>query len=290
MVVLALVIYNSYRQNQKANSLLAKQKREIELRSNEINQSINYAKRIQGALLPPHSEIKSCFKESFILFAPKDIVSGDFYWFNESKHFYFIAVADCTGHGVPGSLMSMLGSQLLNDAVEYTQEPGEILKFLNQGVKKSLRQTADIDSTRDGMDLILCRFDKNFQSLSFAGANRPLFLVRMKELIEYKTTKSAIGGLTSYEQIFYQEEISIKSDDCIYLSTDGFADQFGGTKVEFPLIASKKIKSKILKEKLLEINQESMAAQKESLANFFITWKGQHEQTDDVLIVGVKIC
>ncbi|HRH63228.1 MAG TPA: tetratricopeptide repeat protein [Bacteroidia bacterium] len=294
MIVLALVIFRSYKQKQKANTLLDIQKHEIELRNSEINQSITYAKRIQFALLPPVTEINKAFKDSFVLFLPKDIVSGDFYWFFETQLYYFIATADCTGHGVPGSLMSMLGSQMLNDAIAVSEQPNEILRLLNQGIKKALRQTTENDSTRDGMDIALCRIDKTHKNLCYAGANRPLVLIRSNEIIEYKPTKSAIGGLTSSEQLFRQENINLISGDCLYLFTDGFADQFGGlanmgNSINAVLMEGKKLKTKNLKDKLLAVNSESMLGQNAELSEYFNKWKGNLEQTDDVLMIGIRV-
>ncbi|MDO8998833.1 MAG: SpoIIE family protein phosphatase [Bacteroidota bacterium] len=294
-------------QKKKANSLLAKQAIEINFQKGEIEeksrlieeknqetlQSIIYAKRIQNAILPPPSEIDPYIKNYFIFYKSKDIVSGDFYFFSDKyakdlKKVIFAAV-DCTGHGVPGAFMSMIGTEKLKDAIDCSYQPGEILKELNLGVKGALRQSGDnLNATRDGMDLSLCTIPiiqegDTKTTIEYSGANRPLWVINNKqELIEYKATKCSIGGLTPDEQQFENHVIDLEKGDTFFLFSDGFADQFGGQN-------SKKLMTKNFKDILISINHKSLADQKEYLKEFFETWKGQNEQIDDILVIGVKV-
>lgn len=274
------------------NIELHHQKAEIEHQKKEITDSINYAERIQRSILPPIKQIQSFFPDSFVLFKPKDIVSGDFYSFfkvenpknNETK--FLIAAADCTGHGVPGAFMSVVGSEKISAAVKTSDDPGKILQLLNKSIKIALRQSDNADSTRDGMDIALCGINLEGKKMYFSGANRPLWLIRKENkewnLTEYKPTKSAIGGLTDEKQEFETLEIDIKKDDRIYLSSDGYADQFGGEK-------GKKMMTKNFKEKLLSIQERSMKEQEQILEHYFVDWKSSLEQVDDVLVIALKI-
>ena len=207
---------------------LQKQKYIIEEKNKDITDSITYALRIQGSFLAPMSEIATALPNSFVLFKPKDIVSGDFYWFEKKEDKIFIAACDCTGHGVPGAIMSMLGADKLNEALVHTSDVSKILNSVNRGVKKALRQSENDGSTRDGMDIALCAFEKDFQSLEYSGANRPLLIVRNNAITveETKATKSAIGGLTIDEQVFAKHTIQLSKGDTVYIASDGFADQF----------------------------------------------------------------
>lgn len=306
--VFSFFLIRNIRLKKKANSLLAQQtleiknqKFEIEEKSKlleeknlETTQSILYAKRIQYAILPPDDEIKPFIPDYFILYKPKDIVSGDFYFFS-AKHAkdlnqIVIASVDCTGHGVPGAFMSMIGSEKLKDAVELNVKPGHILRELNRGVKSALRQSTEtINTTRDGMDLALCTlpvFNKNADSITinYAGANRPLWIIRKNtnELFEIKATKSSIGGLTHDDQVFTDHSIELKKGDTFYLFTDGYADQFGGEN-------SKKLMTKNFKEILLNIYKLNLDEQKQYLETFFENWKGTNEQVDDILVIGIRV-
>jgi serine phosphatase RsbU (regulator of sigma subunit) len=263
---------------------IRKDKAKLEEYKKEITDSINYAKHIQSAVLPDMVMVKNCFPNSFFLYQPKDIVSGDFYFFYETNETCMIAVADCTGHGVPGAFMSLIGSEKLKEITRHTTSPFEVLQQLNQEIKTTLKQTIHIDSSRDGMDIAFCSLNKKTAVLSYAGANRPLWIARnnKQEIEIIKGTKAAIGGLTSNTQTFEHHEIQLYSKDCFYLFTDGYIDQFGGKQ-------GKKLMTKQLKEKLQIWKSESMKMQHDKLLNFYKEWSGEHEQVDDILIVGITI-
>jgi serine phosphatase RsbU (regulator of sigma subunit)/CheY-like chemotaxis protein len=255
-----------------------------EEKNKSITDSINYAKRIQQAKLPKKEEIKSSL-DCFILFKPKDIVSGDFYFFHKGKKSVCIAAADCTGHGVPGALMSMIGSEKLNDAVQISSDPSEILNRLNRGIKTSLRQTESANSTKDGMDIAFCDIDVKSRIIKYAGANRPLWIIRNSipaAVEEIKGTKKAIGGYTEDDQHFSNHEVQLQKGDSIYIFSDGYADTFGG---EF----GKKLMTRRFKEILLGIRDKSMAEQETYLDNFIENWKAGEEQVDDILVIGVRL-
>ena len=283
LIILGLVAYMAYKVKKKDNLLLALQKKEIEEKHSEITKSINYAKRIQNAILPPIDTIQKVLPDSFILFKPKDIVSGDFYWFYETPAGYLIAVADCTGHGVPGAFMNMIGSEKLNEAVLQSNKPDEILHFLNYGIKTSLRQ-ADAQSTKDGMDIALCFFDKQTNELTYSGANRPLWIIEKHSntVTEIKALKVAIGGHTQDDQIFVSHKIKLQKGDSFYIFSDGYVDQFGGT-------LDKKLTSKRLKEILVEIENKTMNEQGKYLEEFISIWKAEKEQIDDILVMGIRV-
>lgn len=248
----------------------------------EIKDSINYAERIQSSILPNILNIKQQLKHSFILFKPRDIVSGDFYWYSYYDNKIFIACIDCTGHGVPGAFMSMIGSSLLNEIVLTKKiiNAGEILSNLNKGIQDALKQNST--STKDGMDMALCVIDSSNQKLSYSGANRELLLISEGKLIEFKPTKNAIGGFTDYDCVFEEHEIDFKTNDCFYMSTDGYADQFGGPK-------GKKLMTKNFKEFLLSIHNLTMDEQKNQLENHILNWMGNtYSQVDDMLLIGFK--
>lgn len=270
--------------NITAENLMRKQKQKLETQKNEIVSSITYAKRIQQAKLPKKEEIYSYLPNSFILFRPKDIVSGDFYFFQKTEESIFIASADCTGHGVPGAIMSMIGSEKLEDAVSQSTNTSEILKKLNKGIKTSLKQSDNDESTRDGMDIAICSVDTENRIVKYAGANRPLWIIRNGQTIveEIKATKKSIGGLTEDSQHFDTHEISLRQGDTFYICTDGYADQFNGQN-------GKKIMTRKLKEILLEIQHKPLRDQEKHLDNFLETWKDGTEQVDDILIIGIRL-
>lgn len=293
--LLASFILRGYKQKQKANLIITQQKAEVEKskhiieeKNKDITDSITYAKRIQRAMLPHRREIWAAFPNSFVLFKPKDIVSGDFYFFTPSPSGRtgegLIAVCDCTGHGVPGAFMSMIGAGKLNDAVAESSDPSEILSSLNKGIKAALKQSDDEASTRDGMDIALCSVDPESSTISYAGANRPLWIIRngSREVEEIKATKNAIGGLTSVDQHFESHEIQLQAGDTFYITTDGYADQFSGK-------TGKKLMTKKFKEILVEIQDKPMKAQEQHLDNYIESWKTGTEQVDDILVIGVRI-
>ena len=286
MLIIAGFSFRSYRLKQKDNVIINKQKLIVENQNHEITDSIQYAQRIQQAILPTKETIAKAFPQSFVLFKPKDIVSGDFYWFQQIDDKQFIAACDCTGHGVPGALMSMVATDMLNESLVHTKDVGLILSQTNKSIKTALKQTNEDDSTRDGMDLALCCFS-NLESenaiVTYAGAYRPLWLIKKdaKEITEYKATKAAIGGLTDENQVFESHTIPLQKGDTIYLSSDGYADQFSP--------ADKKLMTKKFKEILLSIQHLNMREQQSYLDQFITDWKGNMEQTDDILVIGVRV-
>jgi ligand-binding sensor domain-containing protein/serine phosphatase RsbU (regulator of sigma subunit) len=249
----------------------------------EIKDSINYAERIQSSILPNVSVIKEHLPNGFILFKPRDVVSGDFYWFNKLDGKLIFACVDCTGHGVPGAFMSMIGNSLLNEIIltKKISSPSAILSSLNRSIFKVLKQNTS--ESRDGMDMALCMIDLEANTLTYSGANRELLLIRNGELIEYKPTKSAIGGFTDSNTIFNETVIDVHASDLFYMTTDGYADQFGGEK-------GKKLMTKNFKDFLLHIHTLPMPQQQEQLDKKITEWMGNaHAQVDDILVVGIKL-
>ena len=284
-LILTFSFFRSYRDNKRANRRLARANEEIETRNKDISDSIHYARQIQRARLPDPDTIYELFPQTFGLFKPKDIVSGDFYWFADLKNGKrAFAAADCTGHGIPGAFMSLIGIDTLHHAMIETRltKPSEILACVNRSLKKSMKQHDQSAGTRDGMDIALCVFDEEKMELHYAGAHRPLILIRGNEITELKPTKQAIGGLTDNEQQFETHVLKLQKNDMIYVFSDGFADQFGGN-------CDKKYGTKKFKELLLSVNTKSMAEQEEMLDIVFEAWRGNNEQIDDVLVIGVRI-
>lgn len=270
-------------QNERLEHMVTERTAELAEKNHEIKDSINYAQRIQNAILTSKSEINETLKECFVLFKPKDIVSGDFYFYVKKENTVLIAAADCTGHGVPGALMSMIGTEkLISAAIESTQ-PSVILNSLNKGIKTSLKQSDQEGSTRDGMDIALTAINLETKEVSYAGANRPIWIIRQgsKEVEEIKATKKAIGGFTPDDQHFDSHDIQLNYGDTYYLFTDGYADQFGSS--------GKKLMTKKFRELLLEIQGLSMQQQEKYLDDFIETWKKGVEQIDDILVIGVRI-
>ena len=259
------------------------QKEIIEGKNREITDNLTYARRIQSSILPDPAIIRNVLPHFLLCYIPKDIVSGDFYSFYYKNGKVVIASADCTGHGVSGAFMSMIGSSLLNQLVgeRAVFNPAEILNRLNHAVIHSLNQQHS--ESNDGMDIALCCLDLQSGYLDYAGANRPLWLIRNNHLIEYKPDKYPIGGLQhALDLNFKLHHIGFQKGDTIYLHTDGFADQFGGP-------AGKKLMTKKFKEILLTIQHLGMEEQQQYLYDFFETWKSRHEQVDDVLVMGLRI-
>lgn len=258
-----------------------KQKVIIEEKQKEITDSINFAKRIQTAILPPENYWKKHLPQSFILYKPKDIVSGDFYWMENVNNLVLFAAADCTGHGVSGAIVSVVCSNALNRTIKEFNitEPGKILDKTRELVLETFAKSeSDI---KDGMDISLCALNTKTNQLLWSGANNPLWFISDKTLTEIKGDKQPIGK-TDYLKPFSTHSIQLQKGDTIYIFTDGYADQFGGEK-------NKKFMYKPLKNLLTEIHQEPLEIQKEVLKQKFTSWKGDTEQTDDVLIIGLKI-
>ncbi|MCK4664268.1 MAG: SpoIIE family protein phosphatase [Bacteroidales bacterium] len=274
-----------------AEEEIKKQKNEIEGHRDEIakinievRDSILYASRIQSALLTPQELMNKYLLDYFIINEPRDIVSGDFYWFSEIKNKIVIAVADCTGHGVPGAFMSMLGVTLLNKIVNEKGiiKPNEILDKLRANIIASLHQTGEMGEANDGMDIALITIDKINNSLEYAGANNSAYLFQNNELKEICANKMPIGIYSEIETPFSCQKMSIQKEDIIYLFTDGYADQFGG-------IRGRKFLYKNFKELLKELHQLQMNEQKTKLLDIFNQWKGNNDRVDDILIMGIKI-
>jgi PAS domain S-box-containing protein len=255
----------------------------LENKTKDISDSINYAKRIQLAMLPDRKFLRTELSDSFILFWPKDIVSGDFYSLFQSGKKIIISAADCTGHGIPGAFMSILAGNILYQLIIENNKtnPSEILRLLNKSIYEILKQNQN--GSRDGLDIALCAIDKENGMLEYSGANRPLWLIRNNELLEYSPDKNSIGGYQKDELRNYTtKKIETKKGDSFYIFSDGYADQFGGEK-------GKKIMTRTFKELLLSICHKPMIEQKDELQSFFKNWAGSIEQTDDVLVVGFKI-
>ena len=257
----------------------------------EITDSIYYAKNIQKAILPKEDLFKEYLKDYFILFLPRDIVSGDFYWATSKNDTLIFTAADCTGHGVPGAFMSMLGVAFLNEIVnkENILEPNQILNELRQLIMRSLQQKGGYSEQKDGMDISFCSFDKKQMKLKYAGANNPLYIIRNSELIEYKGDKMPIA-IHLVMNDFTMHEIDVQENDTIFIFSDGYADQFGGPD-------GKKYKYKPFKELLISVSHFPMDKQKQIIHDNFKDWIAhkdhttgkQFEQVDDIVLIGIKI-
>lgn len=257
--------------------------KEIELKNRMITDSIRYAESIQNAILPDMEFMKKEMPEHFVLFKPKDIVSGDFYWVKRISNFLIIAVVDCTGHGVPGAFMSMLGTSFLNETVTKAKfdKANEILERLRKMVKVFLKQTGKAIEQRDGMDMALCILDLDNMEMQYAGAYNPLYLIRNGELIEYKADRQPVA-FHYVEKEFTNHVISLQEGDAFYIFSDGYYDQLGGTKY-------KKFLSKNFRSLLLEIHKKSMDQQKDLLDKALKEWMKNTEQIDDILVMGIRV-
>ncbi|MFH1320379.1 MAG: tetratricopeptide repeat protein [Bacteroidota bacterium] len=284
VLVLAFVIYRSYRQKKKANQLLEEKNEIIEEKNKDITDSIRYAQNIQEAILPKEAEISKSLPNHFIYFQPRDIVSGDFYWFTRKNGKVFVAACDCTGHGVPGAFVSMIGNDLLNQIIieKGIENPGEILTNLNNGVKSVFTREDSEQQAEDGMDMALCVFDNDLKTLEFAGAKNTLLVIQNGELIQIKGDINPIGGVTEKNYQFTNHEIDIQNGNTIYMASDGYQDQFGGP-------AGKKFMIKRFKEKLLSIQDKDMKEQKEILHQSITDWKGDQPQVDDICVIGIRV-
>jgi len=270
----------------EVNRQLEIKKAIIEKKNDDVLKSLRYAKRIQQAILPSKTLVSEAFPDSFLFYKPKEIISGDFYWFNKMNGFFFGAVVDCTGHGIPGALMSMIGYNGLNriDQVHGILEPSNILDKLNDFVIDSLKENESAESITDGMDLALFRYNPVNNELVFSGANRPIILIIDNEITELKPNKSGIGGTVLRHptfQRFNSVSMHLKRGDRFYIFTDGVTDQFNKE--------GKKILTKRLKESLLKGNNGVLTNQKTLLKDLFLDWMGEEEQTDDVLFMGFEV-
>lgn len=294
-VLISFIIFRSYRNSRKMNKIIIESKKEIEDKNKDITDSMNYAKRIQKAMLSKYNAIKSSINESFILFKPKDIVSGDFYWVEEHGSKTLFSIADCTGHGVPGAFMSFIGHSGLNKIVnEYNiTEPGHILDKLNNIVYENFSYSEEV--VKDGMDMSICSFDNKTKVLQYAGANNPIYIIResSKGILDGQTVSMTINGIDLYKigsdknyvggakENFETKEFKLKEGDTVYLFTDGYADQFGGVK-------GKKFMYKRLQKVLINNFNETLENQKIKLDDILADWVEGHEQIDDISIMGFK--
>lgn len=280
---------------EQQNALLQKQKNEIEHQKEELNlaytkisDSINYARKIQDAILPTHTAIKKRFPQSFIFYRPRDVVSGDFYWYSEQPDNSFLAVVDCTGHSVPGAFMSMIGNTMLNEIVNEKKhyDPAQILKELNKGIITTLKQKrGDADSQDDGMDITLCRIDYAGSMLHIASANHVTHVFQNGKHSAIEGDIFSIGGIFSAEgeELTYTNHlIPLSSDTEVYMFSDGFQDQFGGED-------GKKFLASRFRTMLEEIHTADMGKQELEIADRFAKWKGDRRQIDDVLVIGIRI-
>ena len=266
------------------HDVVSKQKDEIYIQKKEITDSINYAQRIQHALLPPNEYIKTLLPDYFILFKPKDIVSGDYYWLSQVDKKIIVAVADCTGHGVPGAFVSMLGISTLNQITKNKIDfhANNILNDLREQIKISLRQSSSESESKDGMDMALMIFDFKNNVLEYSGAYNSIYIIRKGQLIEIQPDRMPIGIHINDKNDFTNNVFYLEKNDMFYAFSDGFVDQFGGNP-------TKKFMSRKLKHLLLEIYTKPLNEQENILEKTLENWKGHNEQTDDVTALGIKI-
>jgi phosphoserine phosphatase RsbU/P len=292
-----LALEQSKQQLETKNSQLVSQKIEIETqnvalesKNREITDSILYAKNIQNASIPSEERFRSHFAQSFVLYKPKDIVSGDFYWIYERDEVIYYVTADCTGHGVPGGFMTMLGLSFLEEIIagRNIQDPAEVLGLLRDKIINALNQSGDPGESKDGMDITICRIDKRTRELTFASANNDLYIVSadpedptVRILNEYKANRQPCGFYHERKP-FTAHTVPLNEGDCIYTFTDGYADQFGGPK-------GKKFRYKQLEELLTTNAHRTFAEQKQMLNDAIESWRGSLEQVDDILVIGVRI-
>ncbi|MFD1552111.1 hypothetical protein DNU06_00565 [Putridiphycobacter roseus] len=287
LVILFLVVFLLFYARKILNEdyqqkvLLAYQKRTIEMKNKDIMDSIRYALKIQNAMLPSEKEFKHCFQDGFVLHLPKDVVAGDFYWMERRGDVIYFAVADCTGHGVPGSILTIICSNALNNTIHENPnaDTGEILDEVRKKVIHFL--TKGGQDINDGMDIALCKLNLKTHELSFAGAYNPLYIISNNSLKILPGNKQPVGRFV-VQAPFDSHHVKLNKNDCIYLFTDGYADQFGGPK-------QKKFKYNQLRELLLDLASDEMELQKDMLLDVFNIWKGDLEQIDDVCIMGIRI-
>jgi len=265
---------------------VTRQKKEIEELLTEVTDSIKYAQRIQNAILPPRKYINKVLPNSFILFKPKDIVSGDFYWVEDKEGKTAVAAVDCTGHGVPGALMTVVGYNKLHEAMSEAKEytAAAILDGLNRGVINTFSQGNEESDVKDGMDAAMCVVDYKTKTIQFAGAYNPLYIIRSgsQEIEQIKGDKFPIGPFIGGIQNFQNHTIQLEAGDTVYVFSDGYADQFGGEK-------GKKFRYKNFRELLLGMQDKDMYEQKELLDTTIESWRGELEQVDDILVIGIRV-
>lgn len=291
VLVFAFFMYRNYRAKKRANILLAEQKNEIEVqkalveeKNSEVTDSIKYAQRIQNALLPSEHYLKKHLPDFFILNRARDIVSGDFYWFLKKDNRLYVATADCTGHGVPGAFMSMLGINFLNEIIvdRGVTEPGKVLDDLRTEIIQALNPEGTTEITKDGMDMVLCCYDLANMTLTYGAANNTFYLLRDQQIREQEFDKMPVGVAYEQQRNFKTYTVPLQKGDIVYTFTDGYADQFGGEK-------GKKFKYKQLEKLLIANGHLPLQEQRNRLLKSHEDWKGDLEQVDDILVMGVRI-
>jgi serine phosphatase RsbU (regulator of sigma subunit) len=294
----AIFYFRTRQKERKTNLLLSDRYTEIEEKTEEISTqhelllqqtqnitaSIEYAKIIQEALFTSHEILNECNLRNFIFFKPRDIVSGDFYWFKKLKNYIYFSAADSTGHGVPGAFMSVLGISILNEIVSKRDlnPPALVLNEFRRRLKKSLNQNKPDSASHDGIDITLCLYDSETQMLQLSGAYNPLIIIRNNELMTFKTDRMPVGKHPNDHMDFTNSQIQLFPGDILYLFSDGFISQFGGK-------SGKKFNLKNFHQLLLDIHNESIEKQKKKLEDALYNWQGNYEQIDDIVIVGIVI-
>ncbi len=289
LVVLA-VMYFIFRKNRTLNRLLKLQNSHINVQRQKIVSSINYAKKIQQSSLPREVEFKKIFRDSFVYFKPKDIISGDFFSYQEIDGKIYIAAIDCTGHGVPGALMSLIANAKLNKVVNEMgyRDPGEILCAMHYEIQMALRQDSDSESAQDGVEMNLCAIDQNKKTILYAGANSPISIVHKGFCTEQKGSPIGLGGTYNPRQLiegramFVTEEFSYQDGDSLFLYSDGFHDQLGGKD-------NKKFNKENFRKMISEISQHRLRNAKETCQQIFTEWQGKNAQTDDIMLIGILL-
>ena len=281
---LELQVAAKTRELREEKELVDEQNKVIEKKNNSITSSIRYAKRIQESILPIKEKLNDLIPESFIFFKPKDIVSGDFYWFTNYKGTILIAAADCTGHGVPGAFMSLIGNSLLNDIVKSQGiiDPLEILKKMHEGLVAALKKGEQESDTVDGMDITLCVINQKNKTFEVSSSGRSLLLIRNGQIKKMKVGKYPLGLVTKKQIVFEKETLELKAGDTFYLYTDGYCDQFGGT-------ADDKYLDSNFEALLLKIQNQNMAEQAVTIETEIEVWRGKHPQIDDMLVIGIRV-
>ena len=285
IVVFLYIIAKRLRTIREQKVIIEEQHELLNQSHKDVTDSINYAKRIQDALMTSSVYMKDILKDSFIIFKPKDVVSGDFYWVHKTlDNLVFFVVADCTGHGVPGAFMSMIGNSLLNEVIieDKVTEPGLILDKLRELLIKSLKQQGGDENTKEGMDIALCKLDSKKLEIEYAGAFNPMFHIRDGVLSEYKPNNQPIGVYAGKKVPFTNHKIKVKKGDMIYISSDGYPDQFGGPK-------GKKFLKKRFSDMILKASTQPISAQEKLIETTLKDWMEGHEQIDDICVMGVRV-
>jgi len=285
IVVFLYIIAKRLRTIREQKVIIEEQHELLNQSHKDVTDSINYAKRIQDALMTSSVYMKDILKDSFIIFKPKDVVSGDFYWVHKTMdNLVFFVVADCTGHGVPGAFMSMIGNSLLNEVIieDKVTEPALILDKLRDLLIKSLKQQGGDENTKEGMDIALCKLDPKKLEIEYAGAFNPMFHIRDEVLSEYKPNNQPIGVYAGKKVPFTNHKIKVKKGDMIYISSDGYPDQFGGPK-------GKKFLKKRFSDMILKASTQPISAQEKLIETTLKDWMEGHEQIDDICVMGVRV-